>query len=148
MGNKVGGFFKEVAKTAAKAGTSYALGKIPIIGDALANKINSMYKKGGKVKAFADGGEVAGKPTQAVNTPAQLMAAIKKFPDEAQKAGLSVAEVKEAVAEAKSGAVPVAQPVEAKKRGGRKKKAAKADMVELMPAKAKGGKVNLTPSIF
>lgn len=153
MGQKVSGFFKEVAKTAAKAGTSYALGKIPIIGDALANKINSMYKKGGKVKPFADGGDVSkfAKPTQEVNTPAQLIAAIKKLPDEAAKAGLTVADVKEAVAEVKKGEAPVAAPTEAKKRGGRKKKgkqAVPADMVELHPAKAHGGRVNLTPSIF
>lgn len=164
MGQKVSGFFKEVAKTAAKAATSFALGKVPVIGDALANKINSMYKHGGKVKPFADGGEVQkfAKPTQDINTPAQLIAAIKKLPEEAKKAGLSVDDVKEAVADAKKGEAPVATPApaiatDAKKRGGRKKKAKKAkgyhsesdeDMVELHPSKANGGRVNLVPSIF
>lgn len=176
MGAKVSNFFKEVAKTAAKAATSFALGKVPVVGDALANKINSMYKKGGKVKPFADGGEVQkfAKPTQEINTPAQLISVIKKLPEEAAKAGLSVSDVKEAVADAKKGEVqavaPVAStavPVEAKKRGGRKKKAVvekspnekteakkrggrkkKVDTVELYAAKAHGGRVNLTPSIF
>lgn len=171
MGQKVSGFFKEVAKTAAKAATSFALGKVPVIGDALANKINSMYKKGGKVKPFADGGEVQkfAKPTQDVNTPAQLIAAIKKLPEEAKKAGLTVEDVKEAVADAKKGEAPVASTpavaTDAKKRGGRKKKGKKAheakemelmeDMVALHPsehkayhAKAHGGKVNLVPTIF
>ena len=154
------------------------MGKVPVVGDALANKINSMYKKGGKVKPFADGGEVQkfAKPTQEVNTPAQLIAAIKKLPDEAAKAGLSVQDVKDAVAEAKSGEVktaevaPASAPAvatdakkrggrkkkvvektppaqEAKKRGGRKKKVV-ADMIELHSAKAHGGRVNLAPSIF
>lgn len=155
MGQKVSGFFKEVAKTAAKAATSFALGKVPVIGDALANKINSMYKKGGHVvKPFADGGDVQkfAKPTQEVNTPAQLIAAIKKLPEEAAKAGLTVSDVKDAVADAKKGEVPVASaPTDAKKRGGRKKKEKKAvaeDMVELHPAKAHGGRINLAPSIF
>lgn len=138
MGNKVGNFFKEVAKTAAKSATSFVLGKVPILGTPLANKINSMYKAGGQVKPFAEGGMNFAKPTAPVNTPSQLIAAIKKLPDEAAKAGLSVEDVKKAVAEQKEG-----QVVENKKRGGRKKQS--GDVVQLMseassPKKKRKGK--------
>lgn len=173
MGGKVGKFFVNVAKVAAKAATSHVLGKIPVLGTPLADKINSMYKKGGRVKAFADGGvvpaEINGKPTQAVNTPAQLIKAIEKFPEQAAQAGLSKDDVKQAVQEAKSGKIETVEPAApsssssiqpAQKRGGRARKPKKAiksskdvpDMVQLEPSmapvKAKGGKVMRIPSVF
>jgi hypothetical protein len=135
MGNKVGNFFKEVAKTAAKAATSFVLGKVPILGTPLANKLNSMYKAGGQVKPFAEGGVVFAKPTQAVNTAAQLIAVIKKLPEEAAKAGISVEDVKKAVAEQKEGQAVV----DAKRRGGRKKESS-GDVVQLMRDKSESPK--------
>ena len=119
MGQKVGRFFVEVGKAAAKGVTSFIGGKVPIIGPIVANKLNSMYAKGGKVIALAEGGVVpAGFKKLVVNTPAQLLAVVKQNPEIADKVGLTVDEVKEGIKQAKEGEVVVA-----KKRGGRMKKA-------------------------
>ena len=159
MGQKVSGFFKDVAKVAAKGATSFVLGKVPVVGGMLADKINSLYKHGGMIHPYAEGGTIAGMPTQAINTPAQLMSVIKKFPEIAEKNDLSVQDVKEAVAEQKEAV---------KRRGGKAKKQRKRqeesesdeeDMVLLHPARAHGGriphglahhahKMNLAPSMF
>ena len=105
MGGAVSNFVKNAAtdalKWVTKRGISWVGDKIPIIGTPIANAINSSFKKGGVCKAYADGGMVnklkeEGIKTQVVNTPAQLIAAIKKFPEAAQKAGLTVEMVKEA----------------------------------------------------
>jgi hypothetical protein len=76
---------------------------IPVVGPALAQGVNSLYAKGGKVMPrFEAGGEVpAGFKAKVINTPAQLIAVIKQFPAEAAKANLSVQDVKDAVAEVK-----------------------------------------------
>ena len=144
MGAKVSGFVKDVAKTVAKAGTSFVLGKVPVIGTPVANWINSKYAQGGMVKAFADGGVVSDKPKMVINSAAQLISLIKKVPEIAQKHGLSESVVKEAVASAKDGEVQV------KRRGGMMKKGLKGeDSVMLragggghgVPAFARGGRV-------
>jgi methionine aminopeptidase len=116
MGAKVSGFIKDVAKTAAKAGTSFLLGKIPVVGTPVANWINSQYKQGGRVTAFADGGVVSDKPKMVINTAAQLISVIKKAPEIAEKHGLSPEMVREAIADAKKGEIQV------KQRGGMMKK--------------------------
>ena len=136
MCSAVSNFVKNAATSAlkwvAKTGTSFILGKVPVIGTPLADWLNSRYKHGGKVHRYADGGAVMDKlheegiKTQVINTPAQLIAAIKKFPEEAKKAGLTVGMIKEAKDE-KVGNV-VSKPVEeasteaesSLKRGGRK----------------------------
>jgi hypothetical protein len=146
MGAKVSGFIKDVGKAVAKGATSFVLGKIPIVGSAAADWINKQYAKGGKVIRFADGGVVSDKPKMTINTPAQLIALVKKVPELAEKHGLTPELIREEVAKAKEGEVIVA-----KKRGGRAKKSKKAmgDSVVLehdtAPAFARGG---LVPSAF
>lgn len=145
MGAKVSGFVKDVAKTVAKAGTSFILGKIPVIGAPVADYLNRQYAKGGKVIPFADGGVVSDKPKMVINTPAQLISLVKKVPEIADKYGLTPELIKSEVAKAKDGEVMVA-----KRRGGRAKKSKKAKgedtvMLESAPAFARGG---LVPSVF
>jgi len=105
MGATVSNFAKEAAKDAlkwvAKKGISWVGSKIPIIGTPIADAINSRFAKGGKIHKFEDGGLVnklkeEGIKTQVINTPAQLVAAIKKFPEAASKAGLTVEMVNDA----------------------------------------------------
>lgn len=145
MGAKVSGFVKDVAKTVAKAGTSYVLGKIPVVGTPVADWINKQYAKGGMVKAFADGGVVSDKPKMVINSASQLISLVKKVPDIAQKHGLSESVIKEAIAKAKEG-----EAVVAKRRGGMMKKGLKGEdsvMVRAgggghgVPAFARGGRV-------
>jgi hypothetical protein len=107
MGGAVGKFMGNVAKTVAKGATTALGGMIPVVGPALAQGVNSLYKKGGVVMPrFEAGGEVpAGMKAKVINTPAQLIAVIKQFPSEAAKANLSVQDVKDAVAELKAPAM-------------------------------------------
>jgi hypothetical protein len=121
MGAKVGKFVADVAKTVAKAGTSYVLGKIPIVGSAAADYINKQYKMGGMVmKGMADGGVVSDKPKMVINTPAQLIALVKKVPEIAAKYDLTPELIRAEVAKNKAGEMTVA-----KKRGGKTKKGMK-----------------------
>jgi len=117
---KIAQFGKELAVTALKAVakhvTNETIGKVPIIGSHVANFLNSKYKHGGAVHKFADGGVVdklqaKGIQTVEVKTPAQLIQAIKKNPEVAQKVGLSAEMVKDAMKEAKQEkAEPMAEP--------------------------------------
>ena len=129
----VGSFLKTVGTMALKGAVSATVGAIPVIGSAAAGWINSKYKRGGKVGKFADGGIVTkledkGFKTKEINTPAQLIAAVKKFPDAAEKAGLTISMIKDAVAEhgpvadaPSKEAQPELQPVNTTmKRGGRR----------------------------
>ena len=141
MGAKVSGFVKDVAKTVAKAGTSYVLGKVPVIGTPVANWINSKYAMGGKVVALADGGIATDKPKMVINSAAQLISLVKKVPEIAQKHGLSESVIKEAVAKAKEGEVAT------KKRGGKMRKGEGGVMIHSgggghgVGSFARGGKV-------
>lgn len=103
MGGSVSSFIGNVAKTVAKGATTALGGMIPVVGPALAQGVNSLYAKGGKVlPRFEAGGEVpAGMKAKVINTPAELIRVIKAFPAEASKANLSVQDVKDAVAELK-----------------------------------------------
>jgi hypothetical protein len=157
MGGAVGKFFVDVGKTAAKAVTSHVLGKVPIIGNAAADWINSKYKRGGQVRRFADGGfvhpDAQGLPTKEINTPAQLIATIKQFPEEAKKAGLTIAMVKDAAKEGmgKSVSTPIQEQEDAPamKRGGKKHRQVKhhheeeEEDEEMMEAHAHGGVISL-----
>lgn len=147
MGAKVSGFVKDVAKAASKGATSFVLGKIPIVGGMLADKINSLYKAGGKVVALADGGVVSNKPKMVINTPQQLLSLVNKVPEIAEKHGLTPEIIKEGIAKAKEG-----EAVVAKRRGGKMKKhlkTAKKDKVVLQDEEhlqmRRGG---LVPSVF
>lgn len=96
MGGAVSNFIGNVAKTVAKGVTSWVGDKIPIIGTPLANAVNGLYKKGGKmVKGYAEGGMVNGREEVPINTKAQLLSLVKKFPEQAAAAGLSVDLIKE-----------------------------------------------------
>jgi hypothetical protein len=107
MGGSVSSFIGNVAKTVAKGATTALGGMIPVVGPALAQGVNSLYKKGGKVMPrFEEGGMVPeGFKAKVINTPAQLISVIKQFPAEAAKANLSVQDVKDAVAELKAPAM-------------------------------------------
>lgn len=101
----VGSFIKDVAVDTLKAGSKFvtsAVGNaIPVVGPVLANKLNSLYAKGGRVVCKADGGMAvpAGVKKIAINTPGQLISLIKAHPELAEKHDLSVEKVKEAVEE-------------------------------------------------
>lgn len=126
----VGSFIKDVGKTVAKGATSALGNMIPYVGPALADKVNSLYKKGGKVMKFEMGGAVpSGFTAKPINTAAQLVDLVKKFPEQADKAGLSVEMIKEKAAE-------ISAP--AKKRGGRRLKA-EPETVVVMDKYAHGG---------
>lgn len=105
MGGAVSQFVGNVAKTVAKGATTALGAMIPVVGPALADGVNALYKKGGIVtKRFEAGGVVpAGFQAKPINTASQLVSLIKQFPEEAAKAKLSINDVKEAVAELKMG---------------------------------------------
>ena len=128
----VGSFIKDVAKTVAKGATSALGNMVPYVGPALADKVNSLYKKGGKVMKFEMGGVVpSGFISKPINTASQLVDLVKKFPEQADKAGLSVDLIKEKAAEAAAMVAP-------KKRGGRRMKA-EPEMAIVMDKYAHGG---------
>ena len=90
-----------------------------------ADYLNSKYARGGKVSAFADGGmvkklEAKGLQTQELKSEADLIKAIKKFPEAAQKAGLTVQDIKDAKEDAKASADAPAPDAPQMKRGGKK----------------------------
>jgi len=133
----VGSFIKDVGRTIAQGATSALGNMIPYVGPALANKVNSLYKKGGKVMKFADGGMVpAGFTAKPINTAAQLMDLVKKFPEQADKAGISVDLIQEKAAELMASAP--------KKRGGRRKKM-EVEAVMVMPDKYAHGGAFMAP---
>lgn len=73
----------------------------PVLGESLSNALGvepeTDWEKERR-KAMADGGAVNGeKGVKVIDTPAQLIALIKKFPEEAKANGLSVGMVKDAV---------------------------------------------------
>jgi len=113
----VGSFIKDVAKVAAKGATSALGAVIPYVGPALADKVNSLYARGGEVLKRADGGAIPG--GKAINTPEQLIALIKKFPNQAEANGLSVEMVKQEIKNmARGGSVMMARGGMACARGG------------------------------
>ena len=101
MGQTIKKFAVYVGKSIAKGATSFVLGKVPVIGTPVADWINSKYAEGGTVGEGLDVPVPAGFKPKAINTQKDLESLIQKFPDEAQKAGLSVDMVKEKVAQAK-----------------------------------------------
>jgi hypothetical protein len=115
MGGSVSSFVSNVGKQIAKGATSALGNMVPIIGKPIADGLNSLYARGGKVMPrFEEGGVVPpGFKAKPINTPAELIRIIKAFPEEAKKANLSVQDVKDAVAELKGQA-----PQPAMARGG------------------------------
>lgn len=106
MGQKVGRFFVEVGKVAAKAATSAVGAMVPVVGTPIANYINSKYAVGTANLQAGVPVQLQGKiPDDAkikeINTPAQLQALVKEFPKEAAKAGLTVDLIKQEVSQAK-----------------------------------------------
>jgi len=103
MGNAV----KSFAKFVAKATISAAGAAIPVVGGPLASYINSKFAKG-SYDIGTPGVEIPDdRKVKEVKTPAQLTALVKQFPEEAQKAGLTVDMIKEEVKAAKEQAKAV-----------------------------------------
>ena len=151
MGNTVKKAVVAIGKTIAKGATSAVGNMIPVIGKPLADHINSLYAEGGLANNLAGASAPIppGFKPKVINTPQQLLDLVKKVPQVAEKSGLTVEKIQEAMDKAKSGEVVVA-----KRRGGRAKKtkapkAPKEDRVMLesgsAPAYARGG---LVPSVF
>jgi len=136
MGNAV----KSFAKTVAKAAIAGAGSAIPIIGGPLASYINSKFAKGSYDIGAPDVAIPEDAKTKAVNTPAQLKTLIKQYPEQAQKAGLTVEMVNEEVKAAKEqakavgGAIKFVAPV-------RRDEMAEKPIAKGKPAFAKGGQV-------
>ena len=103
MGNAVKSFAKGVAKAAISGAGSY----IPIIGGPLANYINSKFAKGCYDIGAPDVAIPADAKTKQITTPAQLKALVKQYPEQAQKAGLTVEAINQEVKEAKEQAKAV-----------------------------------------
>jgi len=97
MGNAVKSFAKFVAKATITAGGNL----IPVVGGSIASYINSKFAVG----TFDVGAMGIKLPEDAkekvISTPAQLKALVKANPEEAKKAGLTVAMIDEEVKEAK-----------------------------------------------
>jgi len=116
MGNTVKTFVKDVAKSALKGATSHVLGTyIPFVGTHIANYLNSKYQRGTFAIGEPDVDVPEDRKTKAINTPSQLKALVKEFPDEAKKAGLTVDMINEEVAEAKKMSKAVGGMVDMKK---------------------------------
>ena len=102
MGGAVKTFFKGVAK----AVVTHVGGLVPVVGAPIASYINSKYAKGSFDVGALGVPIPADQGVKPVNTPAQLKALVEKFPEEAQKAGLTkdmiTQEVKEAKEQAKA----------------------------------------------
>jgi hypothetical protein len=115
MGNAVKTFVVDVGKSALKGVTSHVLGTyIPYVGSGIANYINSKYKSG----TFAIGEpeiDVGDRKTKAINTPTQLKALVKEFPEQAKKAGLSIEMIDQEVKDAKSMSKAVGGMIDMKK---------------------------------
>jgi hypothetical protein len=108
MGGRVTSFVKDVAvsglKSLAKGATSFVLGKyIPYVGGPLADKLNSLYAEGGMIESRVPESLPEGFKPKAINTEAQLVSLVKKFPEQAMKAGLTVEEIKAKAPEMKKG---------------------------------------------
>lgn len=97
MGNAIKSFGKFVAKAVITAGGNL----IPVVGGPLASYINSKFAKGSYDIGTPGVPLPEGAKVKAINTPAQLTALVKQYPEEAQKAGLTVDMIKEEVKEAK-----------------------------------------------
>jgi hypothetical protein len=111
MGNAV----KSFAKFVAKATISAAGAAIPVVGGPLASYINSKFAKG-SYDIGTPGVEIPDdRKVKEVKTPAQLTALVKQFPEEAQKAGLTVDMIKEEVKAAKDQAKAVGGMVSMKR---------------------------------
>lgn len=83
----------------------------PVLGESISNALGvepeTDWEKERR-KAMADGGAVDGeKGVKVIDTPAQLIALIKKFPEEAKANGLSVGMVKDAVKNMARGGVAI-----------------------------------------
>ena len=152
----VASFVKDVGttvlKAAAKAGTSALGAMVPYVGTALADKVNSMYAKGGAVLKCDMGGSIPdGVKKVAINTPAQLISLIKANPALAEKHDLSVEKVKEAVAEhaqmkrgGRASKFMDAHYDGAYAHGGRVAALPQSNLNRLVPLQARGGSVGLS----
>lgn len=105
MGGKVSSFFNDVGQglTQLWSDTQKAFIR-PVLGESISNALGVEKDQGLFPNRMADGGMVKG--IKVIDTPAQLIALIKQFPEEAKANGLSVELVKqEAKKMARGGAV-------------------------------------------
>ena len=140
MGNAVRSF----AKFVAKATISAAGNLVPVIGGPVASYINSKFAKGSYDIGTPDVDIPEDRKTKAINTPAQLQALVKQFPDEAKKAGLTVQMIKEEVQEAKEQAKAVGGIIAFKSKPKEVVTVAAAFPPikdQVVPSRAKGGDV-------
>jgi len=103
MGGKVSSFFNDVGQglTQLWSDTQKAFIR-PVLGESISNALG--VEKDTGLFPMAEGGMVKG--IKVIDTPAQLMALIKQFPEEAKANGLSVELVKQQAAKmARGGAV-------------------------------------------
>lgn len=99
MGNAVASVAKFVAKAVITAGGNL----VPVIGGSVASWVNSKFAVGtAGAGTLPTGVKIPeGVDIKKINTPAQLKALIKQYPEEAKKAGLTVDMIDAEVAEAK-----------------------------------------------
>jgi hypothetical protein len=138
MGNAIKSFGKFVAKAVITAGGNL----VPVVGGPLASYINSKFAKGSYDIGTPGVPLPEGAKVKAINTPAQLTALVKQYPEEAQKAGLTVDMIKEEVKEAKEQAKAIGGMVSiGKGRPQGISGVAMADKVMPVASKAVGGDV-------
>jgi hypothetical protein len=146
MGNAVKSFAKAVATVVAKSAITGVGGMIPVVGGPLASYINSKFAKGSYDIGAVD--VPAGAKTKIIDTPAKLVQMIQKFPEQAQKAGLTTEMVKDevkvakeqagAISKAVGGSVPTPKHDGHKKERSAAQKAATAKLVALNKKKREG----------
>ena len=115
MGNAVASVAKFVAKAVITAGGNL----VPVIGGPVASWVNSKFAVGtAGAGTLPTGVKIPeGVEVKKINTPAQLKALVKQYPEEAKKAGLTVEMIDEEVKEAKEQSKAVGGKVMVKMMG-------------------------------
>ena len=115
MGNAVASVAKFVAKAVITAGGNL----VPVIGGSVASWVNSKFAVGtAGAGTLPTGVKIPeGADIKKINTPAQLKALVKQYPEEAKKAGLTVDMIDAEVAEAKEQSKAVGGKVMVKTMG-------------------------------
>ena len=115
MGNAVASVAKFVAKSVITAGGNL----VPVIGGPVASWVNSKFAVGtAGAGTLPTGVKIPeGVDIKKINTPAQLKALVKQYPEEAKKAGLTVDMIDAEVAEAKEQSKAVGGTIRMKTMG-------------------------------
>jgi hypothetical protein len=136
MGNAVASVAKFVAKAVITAGGNL----VPVIGGPVASWVNSKFAVGtAGAGTLPTGVKIPeGADIKKINTPAQLKALVKQYPEEAKRAGLTVDMIDAEVAEAKEQSKAVGGKVMMKTMG-----IAPTPAFGAKVSKAVGGKVSM-----